>query len=725
VKNNDFRFIVVALCCFTAFGTPFGATFAAEEVPANDDKQSDSALEDIIVTAQRRAERLQDVPISVTALTPDGLAAAGVTSTADLGMVTPGLRMDATGNNVQPTIRGITTTLAQNSSESAVAIYEDGVYQQSLSNAAFELADVQQIEVLKGPQGTLFGRNATGGAILIQTLQPSLTDVVGQTSVSYGNFNDLIASGYISVPIDNDKVAASLTGYVHHDSGWKTNLLDNGQGSGYTEDLVRGKIRFEPWDGADFVLTGIWDKIDDEESLAFTNYLGNNIDRVLDPASAPFIASRPYQFSSNTAQVATKLQQQVSLHGDIVIGPGSLSTTTAYVHTDQLDTFDPTNGPVPTGNIESLSHIHNFEQEFVYTTDQLGRFRGTAGLFYYSLRAPQVSNVNNYSSGLYYTDDTDAYAAFGELTYDITDRFSVIGGVRLNTETAHSFTGSSMNTPVPPSLTLLGRHTWTAATPRASLIYKATDRTNVYFTYSQGFKSGAFNSSANQPTPVNPEKVNAYEFGVKSNEFQRLSLNAAAFYYDYNNLQVSSYQQINGVIEQILANAANAKIFGSEINAVWKTNDNFNLTFGGTYLHARYSSFPNAIIDVPTGLGGNMVETRNDSGTTMIRSPTLSANLTATYIKNTDLGTFDVSGTYFYSTKVYFELGDRVVQPGYGLLNANFGWKPSSDSKFRVGLWGKNLTNKAYITETVITQDYDAVDYGRPRTAGVEVQYKY
>jgi iron complex outermembrane receptor protein len=730
MKANGFRFFVFALCCTTACVVlPVRATRAADAAQAANnagDNQSGPGLEEIIVTAQRRQERLQDVPISVTVLTAENLNAAAVTTTADLGMVTPGLRIDATGTTVQPTIRGITTTLAQGSSESAIAIYEDGVYQPSMANGTLELPDVQQIEVLEGPQGTLFGRNATGGAILIQTLQPNLTDAAAQASVSYGSYNEVLTKVYASTPIAGGKAAVSVTGLIDYDSGWKTDLLNNNQWSGYREDLVRAKLRFEPWEGADFTLTAMWDQVGDYTSLAFSNYDGINGDRAV-PGLAPFVASKPWQYSSYEPQFATKRQGQASLHGDIDLGPGKLSTTTAYIHTDENESFDPTNGPLPLFSAGEFSKIHSFEQELVYTTNQLGAFHGTGGLFYFSQRAPQGLDVDNYQiPSTWYTDNTDAYAAFGDLTYDVTDRFSLTGGVRYNHEKATSYTGLAVVGAVPPSLSLLGERTWVSSTPRGSLLYKLTDHTNVYFTYSQGFKSGAFNSSSAQPTPVDPEKVDAYEVGIKTDEIRGLSLNAAGFYYHYDNLQLAKFSVVNDEIQQILTNAADSKIYGAELNVVWRANDNFTLNLGDTYLHARYVSFADAVANVPNpGGAGSSTMNINDSGTPMIRSPDFSGNLTGTYVENTSSGTFDLSGTVFYSTKLYFDVGHYVVQPSYSVVNATLGWKPSPDSKFRISVWGKNLTDKAYITATVITTGFDAVDYGRPRTVGVEFQAKY
>jgi iron complex outermembrane receptor protein len=727
MKASGLRFCGLAVCLATACLGPSQAIRAEETTQTAGGDQSGPGLEEIIVTAQRRQERLQDVPISVTALSAATLDAAAVTTTADLGMVTPGLRIDATGNTIQPTIRGITTTLAEGSSESAIAVYVDGVYQQAMANGILQLPDVQQIQVLEGPQGTLFGRNATGGAILIETFAPNLSSSAAQASVSYGSYDEVIAKAYASTPIVSDKVALSVTALVDYDSGWKTDLLNNGQWDGYREDLLRSKLRFEPWDGADFTLTAAWDQVGDYTSLAFSNYDGINADRAI-PSLAPLVASKPWQYSSYEPQFADKRQLQGSLHGDIELGPGKLSTTTAYIHTDETETFDPTNGPLPLFPVSEFSKIHTFEQELVYTTNQLGAFHGTGGLFYYSERAPQGLDIDHYNiPSIWYTDKTDAYAAFTDLTYDLTNQFSVTGGVRYNHETAHAYTGTAfVGGSISPDETLLGQHTWVSSTPRASLLYKATDHTNVYFTYSQGFKSGAFNSSSAQAQPVNPEKVDAYELGVKTDEFRTLSFNAAAFYYRYDDLQLTKFAVVNGGITQILTNAADSKIYGAEVSLKWKATDNFTVDFGSTYLHARYISFADAPANVPNPGGfGSSSQEINDSGTPMIRSPDYSGNLTGTYVQNTAVGTFDVSGTAFYSTKLYFDIGHYVVQPGYAVVNATLGWKPSVDSKYRISLWGKNLTDKAYITATVVTTSFDAVDYGRPRTGGIEFQAKF
>ena len=182
MKNQQFHQKI--LCCSVAI-ISLGFHVDAHSQASSD---SVSKIDEIVVTAQRREESAQDVPISITAITADGLADAGITSTRDLGLVTPGLRYDTHGAYVTPAIRGVTTTLSANN-EANVATYIDGVYQPALLAAIFDLPDVRQVEVLKGPQGTLFGRNATGGAILLKTLAPDLTEVTGKFRAGFSSFD--------------------------------------------------------------------------------------------------------------------------------------------------------------------------------------------------------------------------------------------------------------------------------------------------------------------------------------------------------------------------------------------------------------------------------------------------------------------------------------------------------------------------------------------------------
>jgi iron complex outermembrane receptor protein len=689
--------------------------------------QTQQELDTITVTAQRRSEPLSEVPISVTALTSEDLTAARITSTADLGLLTPGLVMSAGGVYVQPAIRGITTEQTEPLSQSSVATYIDGVYQQTTVGALYELPDVKQIEVLKGPQGTLFGRNATGGAILITTLNPSLTELTGNALVRGGNYNEGVGQFFIGGPIIKDKLAVSLTVFDSHVGGYQRNV----SGPNFDDDVdnlvIRGKIRFVPWEGADFVLTGLYTSERDYDSLKDSNYLGNNVALALGTPPSQ-IASQPWTYSQNIDSFSKTQQRSLSLRGDISVGPGTLTTTSSYNTTPNNTSSDGDNSGLPLADYGIHIDTLSYTQEFLYATNQLGPFRAVGGVFYYYAKGSfDPLNVNSYAESIYTADQQQSVAVFGEGTYDITQQLSVTGGLRYTSEDQSSYAALALGTPAPPdTLPLLGRASWNKVTPRASILFKATDATNLYFTYSQGFKSGAFNSPSFQMTPVNPETVNAYEIGIKSSQIPTVSYNAAAFYYDYSNLQVTSIQQSGATVIQQLTNAATAKIYGAELNAAWNATDKFSLEFGGSYLHARYTSFPDASLNVPSGFGGNVTVLSNISGATLIRAPSWSGHLTTRYVQPTAAaGSFNLSATAFFSSQEFFDPGDRIVQPDYHILNANLGWQPPGLSNLTVRLWGKNITDAKVIDNTTIGTLADTVHYQMPRTYGGEVEYRF
>lgn len=687
---------------------------------SNADSASDS---DIIVTAQRRQERLIDVPVSVSAVGGDALEDAAVTTSRELSMVVPGLRIEASGAYVQPTVRGISTSVISPTAEANIATYIDGVYQSTMVGAVYDLPDIRQVEVLKGPQGTLFGRNATGGAILINTIKPDLDSATGMVSASYGRFDDWVVKGFVTAPLVEGKVAIGLTGFYENMGGYKRHIIQNRIVGGLETVLLRGKLRLQPWEGADFVLTGLYVDRKDATGVKNTNYLGNNAALATLPPSQ--IASRPWEFAGNEDPIANSKQKSVSLRGDIELGTGTLTTTTAYTDNSNVLTSDSDNSPLAGSFISVPGFNESFQQELVYATEQIGRVRAVGGLFYYWSSGGQNLNVNRNVQAIFSREKAESYAAFGEVTVDLSDRISVTGGLRYSHDTQQSFVALALGTGIPPAtIPKLGEKSWNSWTPRASVLFRASERTNLYFTYSQGFKAGLFNTVGFQATPVNPERVKAYEAGIKSNEIRNLSVSLAGFYYDYKDLQQPTIVSSNNVPRQELRNAASSEIYGAEFTFNWNPVDAFTLSGGATWLHARYLAYPTAVINVPTGTGGNRQITADVSGNTLIRSPEFSANLTARYVLATSAGDFDAAGTLFYSSKFFIESGNRIVQPAYALVNASLGFRPAGTG-LELRFWGKNLTNRAVIYGSNILPAGDSINHAPPRTYGVEAIYRF
>lgn len=470
----------------------------------------------IVVTAQRRSENIQDVPISITALSAETLEDAGIEDSRDLVLLTPGLRVDAVGAYVQPAIRGVTTTLTAGP-EANIATYLDGVYRPNTFAAIYDLPDVQQIEVLKGPQGTLFGRNATGGAILITTMAPDLDELTGKFKVHYASFETIGMDGFVSVPLVQDRVALSVSGYYEDISdGWKHNLVTGADDdSGIETAFVRAKLRFVPWEGADFTLAGLYSVRHDDSAYRASIYQG-----LSDDIGVPgvIVGVRPYDYAADVVSYHDTGAYDISLRGDIEVGPGTLTTSTAYSYSWSHLYFDASSSRDGGSFFQTETNYESWSQELIYATNQLGRFRAVAGLFYFQTE----SNTEPFLSGaslfqLWFRDKGKSYAAFGEVTYDITDQLSITGGLRYSYEKRKAARGFGGGTQfIRPDYFPVGEASFDSFTPRVSVIYEVTPDTNVYATYSQGFKSGIFNTPGGQATPVRPEKIKAFEVGVKS-----------------------------------------------------------------------------------------------------------------------------------------------------------------------------------------------------------------
>lgn len=246
MKHTSRALVHAMLLAGTVLATPAYAAAEGTETTADNG--------DILVTAQRRSERLQDVPMSVTALSSEDLDRSGITSTSDLAKATPSVVIAQYGGFMQPSIRGISSAGASLGDNSNVAMYIDGIYQPQQIATLISLPDVQQVEILKGPQGALYGQNATGGAILVTTLSPS-NELTGKFSASYGNYNDVNLRGYVSVPV-SDTFAVSVSGGYQNRDGFRKHVITGERDLGLDSKVIRAKFQFTPSESAKLTLTG-------------------------------------------------------------------------------------------------------------------------------------------------------------------------------------------------------------------------------------------------------------------------------------------------------------------------------------------------------------------------------------------------------------------------------------------------------------------------------------
>lgn len=714
--------LLAGLCCA---GIAAGAL--AQSQVTNGAADDTDEVEEVIVTAQRRAERLQEVPIAITVQSGEQLEKAGVANLRDLPAVAPGVRIAGAGANTQPSIRGVQSQQTDPGNDPNVAVYIDGVYQANQVSNSFDLPDVQQIEVLKGPQGTLFGRNATGGAIRVFTLDPAFT-TTGRVGIEYGRFSDVVAKGYLSGPLAGEKLAGSLSVFRQDSDGYHRDIVTGQDDVGGIEStVVRAKLLAKPTENLKLLLTlGYMDRWDGD-TTPYATIGGNSIGRLFPGA---IIADRPYEFASNGEDFLDSTVHLASLKADFDFAAGTLSSVTAYNKTDAYYTQD--------GDGSSLDLLFyglnelqkDFSQELIFSSEKRGRFSAVAGLFYYHAdgRYDPLDVLGSFAGPVpihvWSKQVTEAYAVFGEVNFDLTERLSLTGGARYSDEKRTAY-GTFQFGPGPePDMPRLGSKSWDSFTPRVSLRYRLLEDDHLYVTYSEGFKSGGFNIAAADPNPFNPEELKAIEVGLKTSPVRRLSANLSAFYYDYTDQQVMTVANNFN----ITANAASSELYGLDADLVARVTDEFTLTAGLALLHAEYDRYPDAAVLEPLISAacrcGNTNAVIDASGMKEPRSPQWTLGVTANYAHDFGFGPLELSATAYHSDEFYWDSNERIREPAYTTLSARASWQPR-DSGLRVSLWGRNLTDERHSRAVFLLETYDGVSYARPRTYGVGVEYAF
>ena len=678
---------------------------------------------DIIVTAQRRSERLQDVPVAVTAQSAAQLQVAGITNARDLPLVTPGLRIEGNGVNAQPALRGVSSTLGSSNAENNVATYIDGVYQPNIIGAFYSLPDVDQVQVLKGPQGSLYGRNATGGVILINTKSPSFNPHLdlGFTWSHYGHGSngELSGDAYVTGRTVGNVLAGSLTLSDRHLGDYIRNIATGQNEEDNESKLVRAKLLFKPASG--LRIEGAFTYLRDRNTIdeTYTSFKGVN---VLAGVPGAIVASRPWTTSADTPGYVDINYKSYSLKADYDTSIGTLTSMTGYIDfkTPVSQEADYTN--LPGGFYLINSYSKSFTQDVYFTSKPIGPFSLIVGGTYYHRKAgdtPALISIASigYIDHIYDHSVAKSLSGFFEATWHVTDKLKVIGGGRYTHDNNNGF-ANGYNNSTPEAL--LGDTKSNKFTPRAAVMYDVTSNLNVYYNYTQGFKAGLFNAISRQVTPVKPEKLTSHEIGAKFKS-RAFSLNVAAFHYDYKDLQVTT--TVSGV--STLQNAASAKFYGADLDASLKASDDLTLTLGATYLHARYDKFLNAsVVEYATDPGFDGVADGHAdlSGQTMIRAPKFTLSGVADYHRDFAGGRLNVSVNGFYSTDVRLALEKRVTQKDYFTGNARIAWTPNG-SHLTASVFTRNFTNSKVVGSVFINPSADAVEYNPPRQIGIGLNY--
>ncbi|MDB5445174.1 MAG: hypothetical protein JWQ97_491 [Phenylobacterium sp.] len=723
--GRKLQLLAAASSLAVSIGVP-GYALAQTAAPA-----STSLVDEIVVTARRREERVQDVPASVSSISAERLGASGVNTSVMLSQVTPGLIMSATGAYTQPAIRGISSTSITPGDEANVAIYVDGVYYAQMNSNAFQFNNIERIEVLKGPQGTLFGRNATGGAITIITKEPSFTPT-GKISIGRGNLESTDAAGYVSGKI-TDNVAADLSVLYHNDEGYVKDLIRGGKTAATTFSGVRAKILYKPTDSLKFTLSLDTSQSEDTTNIASVAINGNTVGRTLNP-SAP-IPTGPYQYLLTVRPRNIINAEGASFRADVNLGWASFMSLTSARHEKYRGRADVDGTLVQVRTSIYYQPSDTYTQEFQLNSPSDSKIQWVGGVYVFQSVSGYVPIIaipqNTYTVARV---KTDAYAVFGEATFSPIDRVSITAGLRYSYERKVNFGKLS---PTSPDRSFTDH--WDDVTPRLVVKYEIPDVVNLYGSFSKGFKSGQFNATALNGIPVAPEKIDAYEIGAKTLRAGAWRASVAAYRYNYKDIQVSA--RLAGAALVTLGNAAAAVIKGAEFQVDGRVTPELTVNFGLSLLDAKYKDFTGANITFPlttsnpvpatscvpgtgTPVGGNRQIVCDVTGRTVIRSPKWTVNAGAQYRRALMGGEFDASANIFATAKYYWEPSDRLQQNSYMLLNGQLGWT-TPDGHTRFSVWGKNLTDTTYfiVVGNSTSADYGA--YAAPRTFGVQVAYTY
>ena len=709
----------------TALGTLAApAALAQTATPANAspvDSQAEQgdqpASGEIVVTAQRRNERQVDVPIAITAVSGESLVAAGITSTAELGQVVPGLRLDLSGAFFQPTVRGVGSATAGVGLTSNVATYIDGVYRPSPFTTNFELGDLETIQVLKGPQGTLFGRNATGGAILVKTADPTFVPH-GSAKVSYGRYNEAHASAAASTGL-SDTIAVGVSGVYARSDGFVKDVKTGKDAGQFERYGVRGKILFTPSNAVSFLLTGEHYKAHDDNVIAYNAFQGRTFARGVPGVVVPTQRGRVASDIDPRYEVE---RNAVSLRAALELDGGTATSISAY-STDnvahQLIDFDAT--ALPGLAVDIPFKEKTFTQELTFVSKNAGPVDYTFGLYYFYDKGEQprylvsiggAAPFNLFNVGV----TTNAYAAFMDLTYKIAPRLTLTAGARYSLEDQTGFFRV-----FPPSPKNSRHEQFTGFTPRLILRYEVADDANFYLSYNRGFKAGGFAPTTFSLAPFKNETISAYEVGFKVAR-PTFDLQTSAFYYDYKDLQIANYSSGVGIIQ----NAAKSKIYGGDVQASVRPTDRLKIQAGAAYTHSEYTSFPNASIYPGTGTPTDPVRVAqaNASGQPLIRTPKFTGSVSAIYDQPIGDNSLKFSANYYRTTKFNFDPVGQFQQKGYGLLSARIAFSPA-DEHFTIAAFGNNLTDETYLTQVLPFSGAILQTYGTPRTYGVEASVKF
>jgi outer membrane receptor protein involved in Fe transport len=704
---------------------------AAQTAPSVDEHEV------IVVTAQRRPERPEDVPISLTAMSGEQLERMQATDMAGLGKVVPSLVVSRTGAFTQPYLRGVgkRSTLGV---ENGVATYVDGVYLASSISALLDLRGIDRVEVLNGPQGTLFGRNTTGGVIQVITRDPE-PETSGEAELhagSYGYFRgDMFLTG------GSDRIAGNLAMSLSRTGGYGTNLFTGKKDQGEIDHsfAARSKWIWRPAPALKLTLAGDYQDIDQDFS--------NRPVAGFEPIGHP----RVHGFRDGDQDASNRFHFHyggVSFRADVDLGAVTFMSLTALRRTRASFSFDLDLGPLPLLSGAPDVEQKQFSQEFQLQSSTASRIQWVAGLYYIHVEERYDPTIFRYGGS--YSDmlggrvkqslsdsgSVSSYAAYGQATLPIGPVTALTLGLRYTIEHRsvrangeRLFDNPPFVRPIPglPLLTeepLHNSETFREPTWRASLDRHFSDELMGYISASRGFQSGGWNLQTPQNPAFGPERLDDFEAGLKFvDRSRRFRADTNLFHYRYSDLQVSAATPIGSAT----TNATSAEVYGLELQLDARLGHT-DVSLGGQFLKARFNNFPNATCtDFSVGAAIPYAPTTCDvSGNRLPFAPKFKFNFGASHeVSLGKTGTLMLSGNLAYNNGYFSEPDNVVQQKAFATVDASAEWQPIRRGP-SVRFWVLNLTNAHYHNNLVTFPTTGVLQSpAAPRRFGASIAYTF
>lgn len=710
-------------------------TGAASQVQAQS-AVGETTLEDVVVTAQRREERLQDVPIAVTAITSAALAARGLTRNEELVQATPSLNIGRSGSTPLIYLRGVGTQSGSPGAEPSVPLYIDGVVVLGQNTTLSAFNNVERIEVLRGPQGTLFGRNATGGLVQVITRDPT-QDASGEARVGFGSYRTLEGSFYGTTGFGETLAANLAANYRNRDEGFGVNTF-NGEDVYTAEEYgLRSKLLWTPADATRISLAG--DYVYTRANVGLVRSFPDGT-RAIDGVTTNNGDPRDVRHNIQPKSLLTRYAGILRVEQDV--GFARLLSITAYqkgTNRWQLD-LD--------GTASNIQQTYSRDKNMGWTQEvQLqsavdSPVQWVLGGFYLNSRIKQNPQLIFGSSvgaagflRRHGTVKTESYSGFGQATVPLGQATKVTAGLRWTHDRKNL--AQANDTIAGPGVYRFDELSNSKLTYRLVLDQKLAEDVMVYGSVSRGYKAGEFNLTNPANPPIRPETLDAYEVGMKSQFLdRRLRFNVTAFWYDYKDMQLS--QQLGSTT--LILNATKARIKGGEAELEALVARGLTLSGGISILHGRYGFFPGAPFSfnepwtcatatVPGGPRptdpsfGNQQCFGDATGNKTVRTPPVAFNLAANYQTPLAQGTLRANAALAYTSRFYFEPDNRLTQGAYTLVNGDLGWTNPSEA-YTLRFWVRNLFNTDYRTVGSASAA-DQYGFGEPRTVGADLTLKF